>query len=171
MASLVQIKKAAEDLLADWWPAFTAWQESYKNDPIRSPNSRYWQGVLWPKTLPDDGVAVTPPDEETDYYPSSQDPYPLPWRTVVQEVVAAMVDPHPYWTTLASDLDASLPPSCDVSVQVDEYLTPTGGVGFNLYILFRKNGTVWRYALGVGSQAGNLNTGWQDVTPPPPLPE
>lgn len=166
MASLNTLKTTADSYLAQWWPAFTAWQESYRNDPVRSPDGHYWQGVLWPQAIPDDGVAVQPPNSESDYYPPYQS-YPLPWRVVAQEVVAAIVSPLPYWSAIKSALAINTPPNLVVSIRCDQYGDATDGTGYYFTVAFTKNGVRWAKTLGVGAATTLFAHDWKDETPGP----
>lgn len=161
MITIDTIRSGINNLLSAFLPEFTSWQESFKNDAVRSPSGRYWQGLAWPSTVPADGAAVEPADAETDAVAGGM-PEGYSWRKIIRQTIAIQGDGNAFWRDLAGALKAGTPPSCLFQILCTEYLDPLQGTGWTITCKFVWQGHTWIKSVGVGPNAENDSVDWYD---------
>ena len=162
MATLGNLKAGSQALLVHFMRDFKIWQENYRNDPVRSPDGRYWQGILWPQTLPDDGAIVEPPDSETDASAQDTGKPQVSWRQVIREVGHGQINKPLFWEDMHNALGTpGGKPQCVFSMQCDEYQTPHDGVGYTVTVQFTKDGDTYERTVGVGPLTEERAHAWR----------
>lgn len=103
---------------------------------VKAVRNRYWQGIRNPVVIPADGLKIAP---DLTLRPSYQ---PESW----------------------ADLGVALPATSEVSLEITQYVSPTGP-GWALAVTVVYNGRVWQRSRAIGPEAAQRTTNWTDATP------
>lgn len=132
MATIAEIRTAIENFVTNHGPKFIRRQERYFAN-----HGYYWQGVLTPATIPDDGVLVA-----ANYSVRPTD-HPERWSDIF----------------INDDIDDRLPASIPMQISVDVYGGPRGQ-GWSFTVYATKAGTLYWRTWHVGPET-ERQTDWQ----------